>query len=156
MDHNPHNLKTIPEKPVGYLDADEFIVFCNRKKIIIKRKDNLPRFCKNNDIKMMKIKRTGSSGSTPTIYKIPSESKINEIISNLKNNNNSLLGREIVKKKKEKILEVFDKAEDQTESRTSIADKVSQILGTPCNRKLVKSVLDKKRSSKLNKLKKIS
>ena len=102
MDHNPHNLKTIPEKPVGYLDADEFIVFCNRKKIIIKRKDNLPRFCKNNDIKMMKIKRTGSSGSTPTIYKIPSESKINEIISNLKNNNNSLLGREIVKKKKKR------------------------------------------------------
>ena len=59
-------------------------------------------------------------------------------------------------KKKEKILEVFDKAEDQAESRTSIADKVSQILGTPCNRKLVRSVLDQKRSSKLNKLKKIS
>ena len=35
MDHNPHNLKTIPEKPVGYLDADEFIAFCNRKNIII-------------------------------------------------------------------------------------------------------------------------
>ena len=86
----------------------------------------------------------------------PSESKINEIIDNLKSNNNSLLGREIVKKKKEKILEVFDKAEDQTESRTSIAEKVSEILGTPCNRKLVKSVLDQKRSSKLNKLKKIS
>ena len=156
MDHNPHNLKTLPEKPVGYLDADEFIAFCNRKKIIIKRKDNLPRFCKNNDIKMMKIKRIGSAGSTPTIYKTPSESKINEIISNLKNNNNSLLGKEIVKKKKEKILEVFDKAVDQAESRTSIAENVSQILGTPCNRKLVKSVLDQKRSSKLNKLKKIS
>ena len=156
MDSNPHNLKTVDEKPSGYLDADEFIAFCNRKKIIIKRKDNLPRFCKNNDIKMIKIKRIGSSGSTPTCYRIPSESKINEIINNLKSNNNSLLGREIVKKKKEKILEVFDKAEDQTESRTSIAEKVSEILGTPCNRKLVRSVLDKKRSSKLNKLKKIS
>ena len=146
MDSNPHNLKTVDEKPSGYLDADEFIAFCNRKKIIIKRKDNLPRFCKNNDIKMIKIKRIGSSGSTPTCYKIPSESKINEIIDNLKSNNNSLLGREIVKKKKEKILEVFDKAEDQTESRTSIAEKVSEILGTPCNRKLVRSVLDQIRS----------
>ena len=95
MDSNPHNLKIVDEKPSGYLDADEFIAFCNRKKIIIKRKDNLPRFCKNNDIKMIKIKRIGSSGSTPTCYKIPSESKINEIIDNLKINNNSLLGREI-------------------------------------------------------------
>ena len=88
MDSNPHNLKTVDEKPSGYLDADEFIAFCNRKKIIIKRKDNLPRFCKNNDIKMIKIKRIGSSGSTPTCYRIPSESKINEIINNLKSNNN--------------------------------------------------------------------
>ena len=105
---------------------------------------------------MIKIKRIGSGGSTPTVFKIPNETKINEIINKLENSNNSLLGREIVKKKKEKILELFDKAEDQSESRTSIAEKVSKILGTPCNRKLVKSVLDQKRSSKLNKLKKIS
>ena len=156
MDHNPHNLKTLPEKPDGYLDADELIKFFNRKKIIIKRKDNLPRFCKNNDIKMIKIKRIGSGGSTPTVFKIPNETKINEIINKLENSNNSLLGREIVKKKKEKILELFDKAEDQSESRTSIAEKVSKILGIPCNRKLVKSILDEKRSSKLSKLKKVS
>ena len=36
MDSNPHNLKTVDEKPSGYLDADEFIAFCNRKKILIK------------------------------------------------------------------------------------------------------------------------
>ena len=75
MDSNPHNLKTVDEKPSGYLDADEFIAFCNRKKIIIKRKDNLPRFCKNNDIKMIKIKRIGSSGSTPTCYKFQVKAK---------------------------------------------------------------------------------
>lgn len=156
MEANPYNLKTVEEKPSGFLDADEFIAFCNRKKIFIKRKDNLPRFCKNNDIKMIKIKRIGSGGSTPTVFKIPNETKINEIINKLENSNNSLLGREIVKKKKEKILEVFDKAEDQSESRTSIAEKVSKILGIPCNRKLVKSILDEKRSSKLSKLKKVS
>ena len=31
----------------------------------------------------------------------------------MKNNNNSMLGREILKKKKAKILEIFDKAQDQ-------------------------------------------
>ena len=30
MDSNPHNLKTVDEKPSGYLDAVEFIAFCNR------------------------------------------------------------------------------------------------------------------------------
>ena len=156
MKANPYNLKTVDEKPSGFLNADEFIAFCNRKEIIIKRKDNLPRFCKNNDIKMIKIKRIGSGGSTPTVFKIPSEIQIKKIINKLENNNNSILGREIVNKKKEKILEVFDNAEDQSESKTSIAKKVSKILSTPCNRKLVRSVLDQKRSSKLNKLKKIS
>ena len=61
-----------------------------------------------------------------------------------------------MKKKKEKILEIFDKAEDRKETRTSIAAKVAKSLGVNCNRKLVKAVLDAKRSSKLEKLKKIS
>ena len=38
MDSNPHNLKTVDEKPSGYLDADEFIAFCNRKKLLLKEK----------------------------------------------------------------------------------------------------------------------
>ena len=55
-----------------------------------------------------------------------------------------------------RILEIFDKAEDRKETRTSIADKVATSLGVNCNRKLVRAVLDAKRSSKLEKLKKIS
>jgi hypothetical protein len=74
----------------------------------------------------------------------------------MKNNNNSLLGKEILKKKKAKILEIFDMAQDQAESRTSIAEKVAESLDVSCNRKLVRKVLDEQRSSKLEKLKKIS
>ena len=62
----------------------------------------------------------------------------------------------ILKKKKAKILEIFDKAQDQAESRTSIAEKVAESLDVSCNRKLVGKVLDEQRSSKLLKLKKIS
>ena len=39
---------------------------------------------------------------------------------------------------------------------SSIASKVTKSLGVNCNRKLVRAVLDAKRSSKLEKLKKIS
>ena len=110
----------------------------------------------NNNIDMKKLKRDGKFGSVPTIYKIPTANQIKTILDGMKNNNNSLLGREILKKKKAKILEIFDKAADQEESRTSIAEKVAKNLGVNCNRKLVRSVLDAKRSSKLEKLKKIS
>ena len=67
--------------------------------------------------------------------------------------NNNLLGKEIIKKKELKILEIFDKAENQKETKSSIADKVSKFLNVQCNRKLVRRVLEKKRSSKLQKLK---
>ena len=156
MDHNPYNLKTLDEKPSGYLDAHQFINFLAKNKIPIKRMDNLPRFADQNNIEMKKLKRVGSFGSTPTIFKIPNSTQISKILDNMKKNNNSILGKEILKKKKEKILEVFDKAEDRKETRTSIADKVAKSLGVNCNRKLVRAVLDAKRSSKLEKLKKIS
>ena len=68
-------------------------------------------------------------------------------------NNNNALGKENLKNKEKKILEIFDKAENKKESKSSIADKVAKALGVPCNRKLVRRVLNKKRSSKLNKLK---
>ena len=68
-------------------------------------------------------------------------------------NNNSILGLELIKKKEKKILQIFDEAKDQEESKSSIARKVSDDLGVPCNRKLVRRVLSKKRSSKLDKLK---
>lgn len=156
MESNPYNLKLLDEKPLGYLDADEFFELLKRKKIPLADKDNLPRFCNGNDIKMFKVKRIGSGGATPTVYKNPTESKIAEILDNMKNNNNSVLGREILKKKKTKILEIFDGAKDQAESRSSIAKKVAESLNVSCNRKLVAQVLDDKRSSNLKKLKKIS
>ena len=185
---NPYDLKTkkdegylYEEKPNGYLDADELINFLNKRKILIDRIDNLPRFA-NNNIIMAKVKRATKFGSTPTIYKIPTDTKIEEILSSMKNNNNSLLGRKILEQKKEKILEIFDKApsaaeyqkkieaavgekdkskirdekNSKCETKTSIARKVAESLGVNCNRKLVQSVLTNRRSSKLDKLNKIS
>ena len=67
-------------------------------------------------------------------------------------NNNNALGKENIKKKEKKILEIFDKAENKKESKSSIAAKVTNALGVPCNRKLVRRVLTEKRSSRLNKL----
>ena len=193
--HNPYDLKTKydskkkkyegylhEEIPSGYLNSEEFINFLNRKKIQIERDDNLGRFCNNNDISMVKIKRDGQFGSTPYAYKIPSDSKIEEIILMMKNNNNSLLGRKILKQKKEKIIEIFDSAPSAKDydkkieaakekklskkqideiitekwnkcySKTSLAEKVSEVMGVNCNRKLVAKVLESKRSSQEYKL----
>ena len=66
--------------------------------------------------------------------------------------NNNSLGKKNIENKEKKILEIFDKAENKIESKSSIAEKVSIFLGVPCNRKLVRRVLNEKRSSKLNKL----
>ena len=156
MQNNPYKLKVLEEKPSGYLTAEELINFLRKNKIPIKRMDNLPRFANKNNIEMKKITRVGSGGSVPTIYRTPNSLQIKKILESMKNNNNSILGKEILKKKKTKILEIFDKAEEQAESRTSIAKKVAKSLGVSCNRKLVRNVLDSKRSSKLEKLKKIS
>ena len=156
MESNPYNLKVLEEKPSGYLTAEELVDFLKKHKIPVKRMDNLPRFADQNNIEMKKIVRDGSGGSVPTIYKIPNPTQISKITESMKNNNNSELGKQLLRKKKEKILEIFDKAEDRKETRTSIAIKVAESLGVNCNRKLVRSVLGSKRSSKLEKLKKIS
>ena len=156
MEHNPYKLKLVEKKPEDYLDSEQFINFLAKNKIPIKRMDNLPRFADQNNIEMKKTVREGSGGSVPTIYKKPNSTQIKNILESMKNNNNSGLGKELLKKKKEKILEIFDKAEDRKETRTSIADKVAKSMGVNCNRKLVRAVLDAKRSSKLDKLKKIS
>ena len=156
MKSNPYKLKLLDEKPSGYLDADEFFELLKRKKVPLADKDNLPRFCSGNGIKMFKVKRIGSGGATPTVYKNPTESIIAEILDNMKNNNNSVIGKDILKKKRAKILEIFDKAKDQAESRTSIAEKVAESLDVSCNRKLVRKVLDEQRPTDLDKLKKKS
>ena len=150
-DTNPFNLKVLEDQPKEYLDTDEFIKYLNNKKIII-RKDNLPRFADTHGIKMAKKTREGSGGSVPTIYKIPTKAKLDEIKKTMSLNNNNALGKENLKNKEKKILEIFDKAENKKESKSSIADKVVKALGVPCNRKLVRRVLNEKRSSKLSKL----
>ena len=148
---NPFDLKVLEDQPKEYLDTDEFIKYLNNKKIII-RKDNLPRFADTHGIKMAKKTREGSGGSVPTIYKIPTKAKLDEIKKTMSLNNNNALGKENLKNKEKKILEIFDKAENKKESKSSIADKVAKALGVPCNRKLVRRVLNEKRSSKLSKL----
>jgi len=150
-DTNPFDLKVLEDQPKEYLDTDEFIKFLNNKKIII-RKDNLPRFADTHGIKMARKKREGSGWSVPTIYKIPTKAKLDEIKKTMSLNNNNALGKEKLKNKEKKILEIFDKAENKKESKSSIADKVAKALGVPCNRKLVRRVLNEKRSSKLSKL----
>ena len=150
-DTNPFDLKVLEDQPKEYLDTDKFIKFLNNKKIII-RKDNLPRFADTHGIKMAKKTREGSGGSVPTIYKIPTKAKLDEIKKTMSLNNNNALGKENLKNKEKKILEIFDKADNKKESKSSIADKVAKALGVPCNRKLVRRVLNEKRSSKLSKL----
>ena len=152
MDKNPFNLKIREEKPEGFLDTEEFILFLEKKKINV-RKDNLPRFCERNGIQMLKFKRIGSGGNVPTCYKIPNDKKIEQIRNKLTLSNRNVLGLELVKKKEKKILQIFDEALNQEESKSSIAQKVKDELGVPCNRKLVRRVLDERRSSKLDKLK---
>ena len=77
MDKDPYNLgNTREEKPEGFLSTDELFNFFKTKKIFIKRKDNLPRFCEQHGIKMIKFKREGSGGTTPTAYKIPNDAKM--------------------------------------------------------------------------------
>jgi hypothetical protein len=151
MEYNPYNLKLLEEKPNGYLDTDGFLNFLIKKNISV-RKDNLPKFSFNHNIQMCKFKREGSGGMVPTAYKIPTLAKIEEIKRVMFLSNNNSLGKKNIENKEKKILEIFDKAENKIESKSSIAEKVSIFLGVPCNRKLVRRVLNEKRSSKLNKL----
>ena len=164
IDSNPYDLKTKKidwkegeKQPSGYLSADQFLSYLNRKGISINRKDNLPRWASNNEVDMIKCTRIGKYGSVPTFYK-PKDSKTQEMITNQKNSNNSLTGRETLKKKRNLILKIFDNAENKSVSRTSIAKEVSKKLNCKCNRKFVRAVLKEKRSSSQleKKLKRIS
>lgn len=150
-DANPFDLKVLENEPKDYLDTEDFSKFLKKKNISV-REDNLPRFADTHGIKMAKKTREGSGGSVPTIYKIPTKAKLDEIKKTMSLNNNNALGKENLKNKEKKILEIFDKAENKKESKSSIADKVAKALGVPCNRKLVRRVLNEKRSSKLSKL----
>ena len=84
---------------------------------------------------------------SPTLLITNNKSKIGEIIENQKRHNSSSLGKKNVEKKVQEILKIFDSAEDNSVSRKSIALTVTKKLGYPCDRKLVRKVLDKSRSS---------
>ena len=191
-DHNPYDLKTSEDhghdkKPDGYLTDEEFKNLLNSRGITFKRTDNLPRFADNNDIGMIKIKRDGQHGSSPTVYKRPSNEKLQKIKESMRNNNNSFLGRKTLKEKETEILKFFDNARspapfnekldalpkngetgfdsevkkkraaivrernEKCDSRTSIARKVAKSLGVVCNRKYVRKILEKHRSSQIEK-----
>ena len=109
-DSNPYDLKTHEEAPSNYLSAEELINYFNSHDIPFERSDNLPRFCDNNKIKMIKEKRDGPHGSVPTVYGKISLSKLEDIKNSLMSINNSFLGREYLKKKKALILKIFDDA----------------------------------------------
>ena len=147
---NPHDLKKVDEAPSNYISGDQLLSLFRKYNVKV-GDTNIPRFASNNNIKMLKVKRENSWGSTPTWYQRVSKSKIEDIIENLKNNNNSFLGKEILKKKRKEILRIFDNAKDKSVSRTSIAEIVSKNLGVNCNRKFVRKVLDKKPQSQLEK-----
>jgi len=145
-DHNPHDLVTKNEAPSNYISGDELI--SKFSKCNVKIDDtNIPRFASNNNIKMIKVKRIGSRGSTPTYYLAPSKDKIQEIIDELINNNNSFAGREMLKKKKIEILRIFNQATAKKKtSFTKIANDVAKNLDVVSNRKFVAKVLRKEKT----------
>jgi len=109
-DSNPYDLKTHEEAPSNYISGEKLINYFNSHGIPFSREDNLPRFCDNHKIKMLKEVREGSFGSVPTMYERISLNKLETIKNNLKSVNNSFLGREYLKKKKHLILKIFDDA----------------------------------------------
>ena len=140
-DHNPHDLVTKNEAPSNYISGDELLRKFSKYNIKIDD-TNIPRFASHNNIKMIKVKRIGSEGSTPTYYLSPSKHKIEEIADALKNNNNSFVGREMLKKKRKEILRIFNEATVQNKtSFTKIADDVAKNLDIVSNRKFVSKVL---------------
>ena len=142
--------KKIVEKG-SYLTSDELITFLNKNKILINRTDNIKRFADQHSIKMKIITRIGKAGAAPAVFERPTQTKLKNIFENLKNVSNSLLGREMIKKKKYLILKLFDGAKNNSVSRTSISEEVSKKLNCQCNRKYVRKILDKHRSSQLEK-----
>ena len=140
-------------KSSGLLDSDELIKFLKEKGAPIDPKTkNIVRFAKNNGIKMKKFGRIGKAGYDPNYFFKPDNEKINEIIKNLKNNNNSFPGRKALQEKKREIIKVFNQSNPKEESKTSIAYEVAKVTKVKTNRKLVKSVLeDEKSKSEINK-----
>ena len=145
-DHNPHGLQKKEEAPSNYISGDELLRKFNKYNIKIDH-TNIPRFASHNNIKMIKVKRDGSAGSEPTFYQEPSKNKIEDIIDNLKNNNNSFVGRKMLKKKRKEILKIFNETSVKNKtSFTKIAKDVAKNLDVVSNRKFVAKVLRKEKT----------
>ena len=145
-DHNPHGLQKKEEAPSNYISGDELLRKFNKYNFKIDH-TNIPRFASHNNIKMIKVKRDGSAGSEPTFYQEPSKNKIEDIIDNLKNNNNSFVGREMLKKKRKEILRIFNETSVKNKtSFTKIAKEVAKNLDVVSNRKFVAKVLRKEKT----------
>ena len=142
-----------------YLTKDEMMGFLKSKGIIIDPKTrNFLRFAKNNGIIYKIVERVGSAGNAPAVYKKPKQDKIIKILEKLKETNNSLVGRKIIKQKTKLILSIYDKTarkddrpKEEKVYRNTIADEVAKKLDVNTNVKLVRKVLKKSRKLELDK-----
>ena len=119
---------------------------------------NFPRFARKHGIISKKGSEVSPNGVVASIYKKPSQKKILEILEKLRNTNNSLMGRKIVKEKKKLVITVFDKLKNKDDRpknekiyRQDIADEVTKQLSVKTDRQFVRNVLREKRSAKLEK-----
>ena len=143
----------------NYLDKNEMLEFFKKKKILIDADTkNFPRFARKHGIVSKKGNKVSPNGVAALVYKKPSQEKILKILEKLKNTNNSLIGREIIKKKRKLVLTVFDKlknkedrSQDEKIYRHDIANKVTKKLNVKTDRQFVRHVLREKRVSRLDK-----
>jgi hydroxypyruvate isomerase len=97
-------------------------------------------------LKIKRFGRVGKAGYDSAYFQKPSPEKIKEIIEMLRNNNNTLPGRKALKEKKREIIKVFNESGKKEETKTSIAEIVSDNTGLITNRKLVRAVLEKEKT----------
>ena len=143
----------------NYLTKGEMLEFLKKKKILIDSDTkNFPRFARKHGIIYKKGSEVSPNGVVALVYKKPSQKKILEILEKLRNTNNSLMGRKIVKEKKKLVITVFDKLKNKDDRsknekiyRQDIADEVAKQLSVKTDRQFVRNVLREKRSAQLEK-----
>ena len=143
----------------NYLTKSEMLEFLKKKKILVDSDTkNFPRFARKHGIISKKGSEVSPNGVVALVYKKPSQKKILEILEKLRNTNNSLMGRKIVKEKKKLVITVFDKLKNKDDRpknekiyRQDIADEVAKQLSVKTDRQFVRNVLREKRSAQLEK-----
>ena len=143
----------------NYLTKSEMLEFLKKKTILIDSDTkNFPRFARKHGIISKKGNEVSPNGVVALTYKKPSQEKILVILKKLRNTNNSLMGRKIVREKKKLVITVFDKLKNKDDRpknekiyRQDIADEVTKQLSVKTDRQFVRNVLREKRSAKLEK-----